>query len=309
MKRIIEPLTKMGAKIFGRNNNQNPPITIVGTHKIKGITYKLKMASAQVKSSILLAGLYAKSKVTIIEPVESRDHTERMFEYLRIPIKKENNKIILYNKAKEFKARNIYVPGDISSASYFIVGALLKEGNKIKLEKVGINPTRMGLINVLKRMGANIKIVNQKIVNNERVGNIIVEYSKLHSVKIMPYEIPFLIDEIPILAVASLKAEGKMIIRGAKELRYKESDRIKAIVTNLKSLGVNVKEYEDGFEMKVKKAIKDNVLIQTFNDHRIAMAFIVATLLTKKGLKFDNIDSIRISYPGFISALKKLQAK
>ncbi len=307
MKRIVEPLNRMGAKVYGRNNNQNPPLTIIGTSKIKGIKYKLKVASAQVKSAILLAGLYSKSKVIVIEPAISRDHTERMFQYFRIPVKKENNKIILNNKAQSFKARDIYVPGDISSAAYFIVGALLKEGNKIKLEKVGINPTRMGLINILKRMGAKIKILNQKMINNEPVGDIVVEYSKLHPVQIDKSEIPLFIDEIPIWAVASLKAEGKTVIRGAKELRYKECDRIKAIVTNLKSLGVKVKEYEDGFEMEVKKPIKENATIRTFNDHRIAMSFIIATLLTKKGLKFDDIESIRISYPGFISDLKKLQ--
>ncbi len=307
MRRIIEPLSKMGAKIFGRDNNRYPPLVILGNKRIRGIKYRLPVASAQVKSSILFAGLYSKSRVIIIEPEISRDHTEKMFEYLKIPIEKKSDRIILNNKGKDFSAKDISVPGDISSASYFIAAALLKNGNKVTIENVGINPTRMGFVNILKKMGANIRINNQKLVNNERVGDITAEYSELKSIEIGATDVPLLIDEIPLLAIVSLIAKGETVIRGAEELRHKESDRIHSIVHNLKKLGVKIEEFKDGFKIKPVKKLKENVIINSFNDHRIVMSFIIASILFKKGIRIDNIDAISISYPSFLKDLKKVE--
>ncbi len=306
MKRIIIPLSKMGATIRGRENNSYPPLAILGAKKIKGIKYKLPVPSAQVKSSILFAGLFARQKTIIIEPVKSRNHTELMFQYLGINLDLEKDKIILNNKRKEIKPKEIYVPGDFSSASFFIAGALLKEGSKITIPDVGLNPTRTGLLKVLERMGAKIIIKNKRILNNEPVGTIIVEYSKLKGTEVKPEEIPLMIDEIPVLSVIAIKAEGKTIIRGAEELKYKESNRLKAIVENLTHLGVEVKELKDGLEISYTKKIKENANLKSYNDHRIAMAFLIASILTRRGVKIDSIDSIKISYPGFISDLKKV---
>ncbi len=306
MKRIITPLSKMGIKIYGRKNNNYPPLTIIGNKNIKAIKYKSPVASAQVKSAILFAGLYASGKVIVEEPFKSRDHTEMMFDYFNIPIKIKDNKIILNNRRREIISKNIYVPGDISSAAYFIVAGLLGGNDRIRINDVGLNLTRRQIINVLRRMGANIFITNVRIKNNEQIGDIVVRKSKLKATEIFPEEIPKLIDDIPILSIAAASAEGITRIRGARELRVKESDRIKSIVYNLKNLGVEVKEYEDGFDIKGVKKLKSNKMIKTFNDHRIAMSFIIASILTDKGLILDRVDSIKTSYPGFLSDIRKV---
>ncbi len=305
MRRIIIPLSKMGAVIYGKNQNQYPPLVILGNNKLKGIKYKSPISSAQVKSAVLFAGLYAKGKVVVEEPFKSRDHTEMMFDYFNIPVRVKKNKIILNNKQREFKAKNIIVPGDISSASYFIVASLLKPGSVIRINNVGLNYTRRGIIDVLRRMGAKINIRNVRVKNNEQIGDIISQYSHLHAVDITPEEIPFIIDEIPVISIAAAAAEGTTVIKGAGELRVKESDRIKSIVLNLKKLGVPVKEFNDGFAVTGVKKIKSNKIIMTYNDHRIAMSFIIASLLSDKGLFIDSLDSIKTSYPGFLSDIKK----
>ncbi len=306
MGRIVKPLRKMGAILYGKNNNTLPPLVIVGSSNIKGIKYKSSVASAQVKSAVLFAGLYSKSKVVYIEPSKSRDHTEMMFDYFNIPIKICGNKIVLKNKQKEIHAKDITVPGDISSAAYFIVAALLKPGNKVRIPGVGLNITRRAIIDVLRRMNANIEIKNVRIKNNEQIGDVVVSYSPLKGTVVKAEEIPFIIDEIPVLSIAAMAADGITVIRNAKELRVKESDRINAIVVNLQKLGVPVKEFDDGFVITGVKKIKSNKVINTFNDHRIAMSFIISSLLSDRGVVIDSLDSIKTSYPGFLTDIRRV---
>ncbi len=306
MRRIISPLTHMNVKIFGRAHNQYPPIAILPSKKIKGITYPLPLPSAQVKSAILFAGLYARNQIIIIENVKTRDHTERLFEYFDIPIQHAGQKIILNNKMNNFKGKDIFIPGDFSSAAFFIVGACITPDSKIVIQDVGLNPTRTGLLNVLKRMGAKITLSNIRKKNNEEIGTITALYSNLQGIEINPEEIPLLIDEIPILSIAALHAKGFTILKGAKELRVKESDRIKSITDNLKLLGAKVKELEDGFIINGQSHLNEKKVIDTHNDHRMAMSFIIASSLLKKGILLNEIDSIKTSFPNFIKLINKV---
>ncbi|MDD5066505.1 MAG: 3-phosphoshikimate 1-carboxyvinyltransferase [bacterium] len=306
VKRIIRPLQKMNIRIFSRMDNGYPPVTILPSSQIKSIKYELPVASAQVKSAILFAGLYSKKKVIIIEKTDTRDHTERMFQYFNIPLKKNKEQIILNNRQMPFQGRDIFIPGDFSSASYFIVGALLAPASKITINDLSLNPTRIGLFNVLRRMGAKINLSNIRKKNNEEIGTVSASSSELKGTGINPEEIPLLIDEIPILSIAALKAKGFTVLKGAGELRVKESDRIRSIVENLKVLGANIRERDDGFIINGEKELKEKKLIKTYKDHRIAMSFIMASSLLKKGIIIEEIDSIKTSFPSFIKLLNKV---
>ena len=301
MNRIIVPLTLMGADI--KSNNGFAPLTITGS-SLHGIEYNSPVASAQVKSAILLAGLYADSPTTVIEPVKSRDHTELMLKKFGANLN-TTKKSATINPCKELFATDIDVPSDISSAAFFMAAAALVPDSELILENIGINPTRDGVIKVLKDMGANIEIINSND-EFEPVADIKVSYSKLHATTIGGDIIPTLIDELPLLAAVASMAEGKTIIKDATELKVKESNRIRVMCEELSKLGVNVVETEDGMEIEGTNKLLGNVTISTHDDHRIAMTFAVLGLISDGEIKLDNKNCVEISYPEFFDDLRKV---
>jgi len=297
MRRVTEPLRRMGASIFGRENGQFPPLTIVG-RRLKGIDYFSPIPSAQVKSCLLLAGLNAEGKTVIREPYLSRNHTERMLKFLGVKIKVKPLTVSLEGRT-QFSARDIVVPGDISAASFFIGGAAILKGSKIKILNVGLNPTRRGFIDVLLRMGADIRLVHLKRVCEEEVGDLEVRgKNELKGITVGGEMIPRLIDEIPILAVVSCFAQGETVIKDAQELRVKETDRIKAIVKELRKMRVDIEEKDDGMIIKGGKGLIGGEC-KSWGDHRMAMALAVAGLVAKEGVKISDTECITTSFPNF----------
>ena len=301
MNRIITPLSMMGADI--KSNDGFAPLTITGS-KLHGIEYNSPVASAQVKSAILLAGLYASSPTTVTEPAKSRDHTELMLKKFGANLTSTKTSVTI-NPCSELFANDIDVPSDISSAAFFMAAAILVPGSELILENVGINPTRDGIIKVLKDMGANIEIINRKD-SFEPVADIKVAYSKLHATCIGGDIIPTLIDELPLLAALASLAEGTTVIKDAGELKVKESNRIRVMCEELSKLGVDVVETEDGMEIKGADNLKGNVTISTHDDHRIAMTFAVLNLISEGEIRLDNKNCVEISYPDFFNDLNKV---
>ncbi len=301
MKRIIEPLKEMGAEF--EHNNYKLPIKIYG-QKLNGITYNSPLASAQVKSCILLAGLSAEGKTTFIEPYKSRNHTELMFEYMGADIKTEGNKITV--SKSELKPADITICGDISSAAFFITAALITENSDIILKNIGINETRSGIIDVLKDMNGDIEIFNQRIASNEKTADIRVKSSNLKAAAIQGEIIPRLIDEIPIIAVAATQAEGTTIIKDAQDLRNKETDRISAVTEFLKNIGADIEETQDGFIINGKTKLKGNCSIETKHDHRIAMSAYTAGLICDNPVNIKDFEWVNISFPEFLTSMEKL---
>lgn len=302
MQRILEPLIQMGAKI-NASNREYCPLTIYPS-TLNGITYKSKIASAQVKSCILLAGLYASSPTTVTEPFVSRDHTERLLPAFGAQlIQKDTSTTIL--PCAHLEGTTLTIPGDISSAAFFIVAALILPNSEVLLKNVGLNPTRSGIIDVLLQMGANIEIVNTSTVGNEPVGDLIVRSSNLHGVTIEGAIIPTLIDEIPILAVAACYAEGTTIIKDASELRVKECNRIEALDTQLRKMGADITATSDGLIIKGKSSLH-GASLNTYHDHRIAMSLAIATLGASSSSFLDHSDCINISFPNFFTILSDL---
>ncbi|HIP43151.1 MAG TPA: 3-phosphoshikimate 1-carboxyvinyltransferase [Aquifex aeolicus] len=301
MLRVVEPLRNMGANIDGREEGNKLPLAIRGG-KLRGVSYFNKRASAQVKTALLLAGLRAEGITQVVEPYLSRDHTERMLKLFGgeiITISEEKGHIVKVKGEQELQGTEVYCPADPSSAAYFAALATLAPEGQLILKEVLLNPTRGGFFKKLLEMGGDIKFEDFKEVSNEPVADIVINpVNRLKAVKVSPSEVPTLIDEIPILAVLMALAEGVSEVRGAKELRYKESDRIKAIVVNLRKMGVQVEELDDGFIIEGTEKLK-GAKIETFNDHRIAMAFTVAGLITDEEVIIDNPECVAISYPNF----------
>ncbi len=299
MDRIIKPLREMGAEVFGRSGNNKAPLVIFGKEYLKGKTFNLSISSAQVKSCLLFAGMSAEGVTEIRQPSASRDHTERMLEYFGAEIDySEGNNVKI--KKSSLKGRNLYIPGDFSSAAFFIIAALILEDSEIIIKNVGINPTRTYLLEILKKMGGNIEIINCRTTNNEPVADIKVSSSELKATDINEKFMPNIIDEIPILSVACAFASGNTIIKGAKELRVKESDRIKAIVTEFGKIGIKIKENEDGFIIYGNREY--DLLqadIESYGDHRIAMALSIAALKGRNKISIKNSGCIDTSFPGF----------
>ena len=300
MKRITAPLKLFGAEIKGKKGDNYAPLTIIGK-KLNAAKYVSPVASAQVKSSILLAALYADGVSKISEPYKSRDHTERMMEYMGIKLNIDGNSISIEG-GQNLNGNEIFIPGDISSAAFFISAALIVNNSEILLKDVGINPTRTGIIDVLKRMGGNIDIINVREINNEPVADIIVKSSDLKGVEISGEIIPRIIDEIPVLAVVSALSDGETVIKDAAELRVKETDRIKAVVTNLKKMGADAEEMPDGMIIRGKSKLKGTEL-ETFGDHRIALAFAIAGLDADGETIIKDSKWADISFPGFFNLL------
>jgi len=300
MKRVTLPLTQMGARFEG----DYAPVTICGNPHLKAISYHSPVASAQVKSAILLAGLFANGVTSVTEPVLSRDHTERMLPFFGVELKKEGLTVRLKGPTTLSGGRTIRIPADISSASFFIVAALILPDSKITLPNVGLNPTRTGLLDILKKMEARITIKNLREIGTEPVGDIEVASSRLRGVEVDREDIPRLIDEIPILAVACALAEGKSQIRGAEELRVKECDRLSALVSELGKMGAKIKELKDGLIISGGSLLK-GAKVESFFDHRIAMSLAVAGLAATGETVIKESQCIGTSFPDFIVLLDR----
>ena len=338
MARVTEPIRKMGAEIKSKiiptplvsgqrskSKEEYLPIVIKGRFPLKPIVYRLSIPSAQVKSALLLAGLFAKGETVVSEPLKTRDHTERMLRAFRANIKREDNKVIIKG-LKELKSpKRIFIPSDISSASFFIAGAIILPGSNLIIKSIGLNPTRIGIIKVLREMGADIKIKNQKseIKHFEPVGDIVVKASDLKAVTIREGEIPSLIDELPILMVCACFAKGKTSIKDVGELRVKETDRLNSMVFNLRRMGADIKIKSQrssrhlGCRDKNKietivinggKALKGTKL-SSYEDHRTAMSLIIAGLKAEGKSCLDDIDCIKKSFPDFLEILAKITIK
>lgn len=305
MNRVAVPLERMGARIKGQGDRCTPPIKILGKEKLKAIHYDSPMASAQVKSAILLAGLAAEGRTSVSEPQPSRDHSERMLNYLLVKNLREGNTVSIWG-GQTPESRDIQVPGDISSAAFWIVAAAARKGARLMIHNVGLNPTRIGILSVMTRMGAKI---TERIDNSgcEPMGSIEVVGNGLVATEIGGVAIPSLIDEIPVLAVAAALAEGKTVIKDAQELRVKESDRISTVAENLRRMGVTVDEFADGMEITGGATLK-GAEIPSLGDHRIAMAFAIAGLFAEGETVIKGVECIETSYPGFIRELEQLQA-
>ena len=305
MKRVTDPLRLMGCNIEGKDDANYTPIKIYGGD-LKAIDYHMPVASAQVKSALILASLYANDTSFIYEKVKSRNHTEIMLKSFGANINVENLKISV-NPVNELFSQDIYVPGDISSAAFIIVSALITKGSEVIIKNVGLNETRTGIIDVVKNMNGNIEIINERLVGGELVGDLLVRYTKyLCATTIDKDIIPRLIDEIPVIAVLATQAEGTTIIKDAQELKVKESNRIKSMVENLKILGADVEELEDGMIIKGKSKLNGGK-IKTFKDHRIAMAFSTLNLISDEKIKLDDEDCINVSFPGYFDFIKSLR--
>ena len=301
MKRIIEPLSLMGADI--ESDNLRAPLKIYGK-KLTGIDYVSKIASSQVKSSLLLAGLFAEGSTSYTEPHLSRNHSELMLSFMDADIQTCGLKNTI--KKSTLEPKTIEIVGDISSAAFFIVAALIIPNSEIILKNVGLNPTRTGIIDVVKMMGGNIEILDSRIVSNELVGDIKVSYSDLKACKISGDIIPRLIDEIPVVAVLATQAEGTTIISDAQDLRNKESDRLSAISRELKKLGAKIEETPDGLIIEGRTKLNGNCEIETYHDHRIAMSMYVAGLICEKEILINDFDWVNISFPEFDSLFNSL---
>ncbi len=303
MGRVIEPLTKMGACIQGRCRGTKAPLAIQGG-ELKGAFYLSPVASAQVKSSLLLAGLYASGTTEIKEPSLSRDHTERMFRYFGADIVPHVDGASVRG-GRELEGREVMVPADISSAAFFIVAALLVPDSELLIVNVGINPTRTGILDILLKMGASIELQNKREVSGEPVADILVRSSSLRGIEIGGDLVPRAIDEFPVLCVAAASAEGKTVLRDARELRVKETDRIAAMAENLTKAGVEVLETEDGMEITGTDMLQ-GCLVDSFGDHRIAMSMLIAGLVAKGEITVTDTDCISTSFPTFLHLLEKV---
>ena len=311
MRRITVPLTAMGAKCV-TDEGGTPPIHIRAVPKLEPIDYKLPIASAQIKSCILMAGMYAQGETTVTEPAPTRDHTERMLGAYGYPcdVQKIDDAVstIRIKGGGTLSACDIDIPSDISSAAFFMVAASIVPGSKLLLQNVGVNPTRTGVIDVLRAMGASITLKNERVigegVNGEPVADIEVKYVGLKGAKIDPALVPLAIDEFPVICVAAACAEGETSITGAEELRHKESDRISAMVAGLQAVGVDVTEYRDG--MTVRGGMIKGGVVESFHDHRIAMSFAVAAGVAQEPIVVNGVENVATSFPNFAELANKV---
>ena len=303
MKRVAGPLRSMGANIQGRRDGELLPLAIKGGD-LQGIHHRLPVASAQVKSALLFAGLYASGRTSVEEIPQSRDHTERMLRYFGINLGKEGN-VITIESGQKLTARDIYVPGDISSAAFFMVGASILSGSDVVVRDVGLNPTRTGIIDVLKKMGAAIEIVDLRDSEGEPVGDVRIVSAPLKGTVIGGEIIPRLVDELPVICIAAAVAEGETLIKDAAELRVKESDRIAVMAECLVSMGVDVETFDDGMRITGNKRLKGTVC-NSHGDHRIAMSMAIAGLVAEGGMVIEDTECIKTSFPRFEEMLHQI---
>lgn len=300
MKRVVDPLKSMGASIWGRRSGEFAPLAIAG-RALRGVDHQLSIASAQVKSALLLAGLFADGKTAVTEPAASRDHTERIFSAFGIPIERDGLTCRVEPVVRIAPAR-LRIPGDPSSAAFFLVAATIVPDSELLIREVGINPTRTGLLEILGQMGAKIRIENRRKSAGEPVADLVVSSAPLSGVKIGSAEVPKTIDEFPILCVAAAAAQGETIISGAEELRVKESDRIRTMATELRGMGVRIEEQPDGLVIEGGAPLTGKT-VQSHGDHRVAMALSIAGLIANGETTVEDAAWIETSYPGFAETL------
>ena len=306
MKRVVEPLSRMGARISGRNGGTLAPLAINGG-SLKGIDYQSPVSSAQIKSSLMLAGLYADGSTTISEPSLSRDHSERMFRLFGASLAVNSNGVTV-NGGVELTSQEVTVPGDISSAAFFMVAALITPNSELLIKNVGVNPSRTGVIDILQEMGGDIQLLDRREVSGEPVADILVRSSRLKGIAISGGVVPRAIDEFPAVCVAAARAEGVTTIRDAKELRVKETDRITAMAVNLGKLGITIAEVEDGMDITGSEQLLGGT-IDSCGDHRIAMSFSVAALVASGAITVTDIACVATSFPTFFPLLEKVAVK
>lgn len=309
MGRVVKPLREMGAVISGRKGGELAPLAVTG-RRLRGIVYASPIASAQVKSSLLLAGLYAEGVTRITEPRRSRNHTERLFRYFGIPVQEDDQAVVLQGRpAVGWPGKDLLVPGDLSAAAFFLVGACIVPESEVTILGVGVNPTRTGVLEILTEMGANIQVTNEREEAGEPVADLLVRSAPLHGIRIGAQWIPRMIDEFPILCVAAALAEGETVITGAEELRVKESDRIATMVSELRKMGARVAETLDGLIVqglgKSGGRLRGAACI-SHGDHRVAMALAIAGLTADTPTTIDETACIETSFPGFYDKLLNL---
>lgn len=302
MERVCRPLHQMGAEIMATDGRS--PLKIRGAQSLQGISYEMPVASAQVKSCLLLAGIYATGETRVIESGLTRDHTERMLTAFSYPIHKSENSIVI-NAASECQGIDIIVPGDISSAAFFIVAATLIPNAELFIRNVGINPTRTGVIDILNRMGANIKFTNKRLCGEELVADIYVRHAQLEGIDIPAAMVPLAIDEFPALFIAASCAKGQTLLHGAKELRLKESDRIGAMAEGLQCLGIDAQALEDG--IIIKGGVLNGGIVDSRHDHRIAMAFAIAGCVAKAPVTIKHVANVATSFPTFVNTANQIK--
>ncbi|EJQ42806.1 3-phosphoshikimate 1-carboxyvinyltransferase [Bacillus cereus BAG5X1-1] len=303
MKRVTDPLSKMNAQIDGRENGQYTPLSIRGG-KVKGMHYHSPVASAQVKSAVLLAGLQGEGVTTVTEPMQSRDHTERMLRAFGCTVD-VNGRTVSLQGGQQLKGADIEVPGDVSSAAFFLVAGAIVQNSKLVLENVGLNPTRTGILDVLTKMGALISINHIRNEEFEPCGDITIETSKLKGIEIGGTLIPRLIDEIPVIALLATQAEGITVIKNAEELKVKETNRIDTVVDELGKLGAKIESTPDGMIIYGKQSLKGNT-VNSHGDHRIGMMLAIASCIIDGEVKIENSDAVAVSYPKFFEQLAAL---
>ena len=302
MQRVITPLTRMGAVIDAADGGR-PPLRIAGGNSLRGVHYDLPMASAQVKSAVLLAGLFADGHSSVTEPAPTRDHTERMLRGFGYEVSR-NNGVIGLRGGGSLRGCDIDVPADISSAAFFLVAASIAPGSELLLTHVGVNPTRTGVINILALMGADLELHNEREIGGEPVADILVRHAPLKGIEIPRELVPLAIDEFPALFIAAACAEGRTVLRGAEELRVKESDRIASMAEGLTTLGIHNEVLDDG--LIIEGGTLGGGTVRTFHDHRIAMAFAVAALRANEEIRVLDCDHVATSFPGFDSLARGL---
>ncbi|BET57293.1 3-phosphoshikimate 1-carboxyvinyltransferase [Geobacter sp. 60473] len=306
MRRVVEPLSRMGACIHGRDNGEKAPLAIVG-RPLTGITHDSPVASAQVKSALMLAGLYADGATRVTEPHLSRDHSERMFRHFGARLETDAAGVTVYG-GHELAGRDIVVPGDISSAAFFLVAALIVPGSELLIRGVGVNPTRTGILDILAAMGGSVELLDQREVSGEPVADLLVRSSALKGIEIGGDVVPRAIDEFPVICVAAALAEGTTVIRDARELRVKETDRIAAMASNLRAAGATITETADGMIIEGTGRL-NGATVESFGDHRIAMSMLVAGLAASEAVTVSDTECIATSFPTFTALLDRVAVR
>jgi 3-phosphoshikimate 1-carboxyvinyltransferase len=300
MERIAEPLRRMGGDVTTEDGHA--PITIVGSDALQGIEFELRVASAQVKSAVLLAGLNANKETTVLEPKPTRDHTELMLEAGGVRVRRKPGSVTI-DPAGSLRLGDLVVPGDFSSAAPLFVAAARVPGSDVTVHELGLNPRRIGLLDVLERMGARVSIFNRRRAGREPVGDVQVQHAELIATEVTPDEVPLLVDELPLVALLGSHARGETVVRGAAELRVKESDRIEAVTDGLRACGARIHSTEDGWRIVgVPRRLKGG-RVEARGDHRIAMLGAIAGLASKNGVEIEGADSVAVSFPGFFDLL------
>ena len=305
MERVAEPLRLMGAQV--ETTDGHAPVVVEGGRPLVSISYKLSVASAQVKSAVLLAGLYAEGETTVVESLPTRDHTERLLEQAGVAVHRRPESVSLRH-AERLMLGDVEIPGDLSSAAPLLVAAAVVPGSDLTVHGVGLNPRRTGLLDVLERMGARVAIYNRRMIGGEPAGDVEIRPAALVGATVAPAEVPALVDELPLLALAAAHARGDSVIRGAGELRHKETDRIDGVAEELRRLGGHVRATEDGWRIKGVPARLRGGAFDARGDHRLAMLGAVAGISSIEGVELEGAEAVATSFPGFFQVLEQLRA-